>query len=680
MTKRALIDAALAWAEAGVPVFPTAKDKRPITENGHKDASTDPAVIERLFAASGAWGIGGAMGRESGLFAVDSDHYKPGDAGASAAAFVASLQSEGLLPKTRVHTTQSGGTHYLFRSSTDWPNCKPCAGVEVKGEGGYIILPPTPGYTVLEEGVAKAPKGLILRLNAARAQASATASNALKQRVLEGEDFHDSLTLLAARMAAAGTPPERVQAELLDLLAGSVARDPAHPRHDRWINLYQDRSKELSRLVFSAEAKFNPDTAAQALREAAAGKFGTVIPQPASFFVAPTGAQEEEDPVQYDGAEWPFAKDRGYFGHEDVDVLDQQFVVYPILVENETTLISAEPKAGKTLVAQTIAMHIAAGMDLGEMKVYERRPVIYFALESQVAIKKRIKAWKKTHDPKNDLFNEANFQMYVAEMPVNLMDKEVRAKVAKKIAAADLWFQNEGAAPIGAIVIDTLTKAMPGGDQNSVEDTSLVFEIIQEIREMGVRAPVVFIHHNRKDSGAPRGSSNILAEPDTLLTLAKNTETDQLHLKIYMARSIDDDMEFVFDVRSVNLGKTQQGYDIEAPVLFPAAVVRSADDKVVEDLKIEMAYTTMFKELVALGVGTHPIKAVHSHLRTSLPDDLYGRVKTVWASSPEYLDFFTTIVPVTGRSYAGHNILPVVQKDRNKLPKLVSVEVRRLAG
>jgi hypothetical protein len=83
-----LLDAALDWAEAGIPVFPTGEDKRPLTRHGHKDASTDPDTIAEMFAEAGAraHGIGGRMGKAAGLLAIDADTYKPGEAGASARA------------------------------------------------------------------------------------------------------------------------------------------------------------------------------------------------------------------------------------------------------------------------------------------------------------------------------------------------------------------------------------------------------------------------------------------------------------------------------------------------------------------------------------------------------------------------------------------------------------------
>ena len=66
-TADALIEAAIEWAEAGVPVFPTGDDKRPLTENGFYDASLDADTITAMFKSAGnrLHGIGGRMGAAS---------------------------------------------------------------------------------------------------------------------------------------------------------------------------------------------------------------------------------------------------------------------------------------------------------------------------------------------------------------------------------------------------------------------------------------------------------------------------------------------------------------------------------------------------------------------------------------------------------------------------------------
>ena len=673
-----LIEEALWWAEAGVPVFPTGEDKRPLTRNGHKDASTGEETVRGLFEQAGAraYGIGGRMGREAGLFAIDADIYKPGDAGESAAAFVARLQQRGLLPETRTHRTRNGGVHYLLRSKTDWPNVNPASGVEVKGEGGYIILPPSPGYTVEREGLADAPPALIAELESARSALSGRSIDVLKAAVLRGDDFHDPLMQIAAKLAADGLQMEHVQAELMNSLSASVAMAPTHPRHDRWRALVENKSGELSRIVESANRKFNWAAASDALREAAGGVFTAAAPPPYVDEVTPVSVPSVRD---YAAGGFPFEGCRGYFAQEPLNVLEQRFVMYPILSEKEVTLISADPKAGKTLVSQTIAMHIASGLDLAALKVAEQRPVIYFALESQVAIRKRMEAWVAHHDPDGARGLKEKMQMYVYEGGLNLLDEAVRQDLANRLAATELWFKEQhDTDDLGAIVIDTLTKAMPGGDQNSVEDTSAVFDIIEKIRAVGLVAPVIIIHHNTKGTVSPRGSGNIQAEPDTLLTVAKNADTGQLHMRVLMARSIDDTQSFVFDISTVRLGTTAQGYEVTAPVLTPA-VATAAPNDLTQSFRMLPLYERI-KDVAKNGAVSN--KALHALLKEApeLGSD-YDKWKDRRADTASLNRYWLTLFPPGGLAVdladGAYHFAPMTHMNRLNEQLVGAIMVRR---
>ena len=679
-----LIEAAIEWAEAGVPVFPTGDDKRPLTANGFYDASTDPVTITKMFEDAGSrlHGIGGRMGAASGLFAIDADTYKEGDAGAAARDYIASLLDRGMLPDTRVHATRNGGRHYIFRAE-EFPNCKPSKGVEVKGEGGYIILPPSPGYTVEREGVAKAPPVLLDSLKAARAAQSATSIDALKKHILSGDDFHDSLTQLAAKLSAAGEPMESVQATLMGLMNASVAASPKHPRHDRWEPIMADKGGELTRIVSSGHAKYNTASKTDGLREAAPAWLKDMA---ATMFPA-IREETTQLPVvraaDY-GDEFPFARSRGYFGHEKLDVLSEEFIMHPIYHASEVTLISADPKAGKTLVSQTLAMHIAAGIDFDDtLTVKDRRPVLYFALESQTAIRKRLVAWKKRHDPLNNRFvDETTFPFYTVEDSLNLLDETVRINLVEKIKAADAWWQNKGEKEIGVIVIDTLTKAMPGGDQNSVEDTSSVFDIIAKIKDAGIKASVVIIHHNTKNGGGPRGSSNIQAEPDTLLTLNKNDETGQLELRILMARSIDDEKTFYFDVETELLGISDQGYEITAPVLVAAdPPVATAGKDATATLQTEMTYKPLYEAVADYGVGVWSLKRMHAHLKTALHGTgLYDKASLLRTDSSDLSALFMALFPAGGKNVKDKNITLETARNRYGVPIVNFFNIRQFAA
>ena len=150
-----LADAAVAL---GLPVFPCGADKRPLTDHGFKDASTDPEAIRTAFARTGTAMIGVPTGEMTGFVAVDID-VKDGRSGA---AWLDANTHR--LPPTRTIRTTSGGQHLYFR----WPGPvrnsvgRIAAGVDVRGDGGYVIVPPSPGYSVADDApVAEAPDWLL---------------------------------------------------------------------------------------------------------------------------------------------------------------------------------------------------------------------------------------------------------------------------------------------------------------------------------------------------------------------------------------------------------------------------------------------------------------------------------------------------------------------------------------
>ncbi len=57
------------------------------------------------------------------------------------------------LPETRTHQTPSGGRHLLFRHVSGICNSagRIAPGIDVRGTGGYVIAPPSPGYRIVSD-------------------------------------------------------------------------------------------------------------------------------------------------------------------------------------------------------------------------------------------------------------------------------------------------------------------------------------------------------------------------------------------------------------------------------------------------------------------------------------------------------------------------------------------------
>lgn len=136
---------ALKYAEKGFAVFPLREGgKEPLTENGCKDASRDPEAVRKWWQRWPRANIAIATGSPSGgLVVVDVDvDEEKGVYGNDSLRLWESKFSP--LPATLAAITGRGGAHYYFRSPLELRNrAGVLEGVDVRGEGGYVVAPPS---------------------------------------------------------------------------------------------------------------------------------------------------------------------------------------------------------------------------------------------------------------------------------------------------------------------------------------------------------------------------------------------------------------------------------------------------------------------------------------------------------------------------------------------------------
>lgn len=111
--------------------------KHPMTLHGVKDASLDPEQLQAWAAQYPKSNLGLAL--SDGLVAVDTDPRNGGDV-----VLETLIETHGELPDTVLAMTGGGGTHHLFfnRTGRRLPG-KLGKGVDLKGEGGYIVVEPS---------------------------------------------------------------------------------------------------------------------------------------------------------------------------------------------------------------------------------------------------------------------------------------------------------------------------------------------------------------------------------------------------------------------------------------------------------------------------------------------------------------------------------------------------------
>ena len=180
-----LVAAALDYAALGWAVFPCSPiNKQPLIEHGFKAASTDPETIKAWFRKWPNAMLAVATGAASGVVVLDVD--RDDEKGLHGEASLAGLLNGASLPPdlTAVRTPR-GGRHIYFRypEGVTIRNSagKLGPGLDVRGEGGYVIVPPSvmsdgKAYTWLSQATLNAmPEWLLDRIAALKGQCQKSA-------------------------------------------------------------------------------------------------------------------------------------------------------------------------------------------------------------------------------------------------------------------------------------------------------------------------------------------------------------------------------------------------------------------------------------------------------------------------------------------------------------------------
>lgn len=141
-------------------VFPCKKDKTPLLKSWQTVATDDSTAHANWHDSFPGHLIGAPTGRENGFVVVDLDekHGAP-----------ARLPSLGL-PDTLTVRTQSGGLHLYFEYPffDEIRNKQAVDGIpgfDIRGEGGYVIVPPSEGYEVIRDiAMAELPEVWLQKL------------------------------------------------------------------------------------------------------------------------------------------------------------------------------------------------------------------------------------------------------------------------------------------------------------------------------------------------------------------------------------------------------------------------------------------------------------------------------------------------------------------------------------
>tara|TARA_B100000315_G_scaffold247552_1_gene276399 strand:- start:1227 stop:1859 length:633 start_codon:yes stop_codon:yes gene_type:complete len=173
---------------------------------------------------------------------------------------------------------------------------------------------------------------------------------------------------------------------------------------------------------------------------------------------------------------------------EVMQLPDPKQIIKGWLIENGLSVWFGEPKCTKSFLMTATALSVARGTDWFGRKV-SRGLVIYVVAEGQSGMKNRIKAFLQRHQIEDE---DIPFHMVMASVDLLQPDADT--------AGIIYWVKQieiETELKCKMVVIDTLSRTMAGGNENSPEDMTQFIQNCDRIRERA-EAHVAVVHHTPK--------------------------------------------------------------------------------------------------------------------------------------------------------------------------------------
>lgn len=214
-------------------------------------------------------------------------------------------------------------------------------------------------------------------------------------------------------------------------------------------------------------------------------------------------------------------------------------------------VIYGPSSSGKSFLVLDLLQSIAFGRDWFGHKV-KQCAVTYVALEGEAGVAGRIKAYVTRHG------SVSSDVGYVAE-PFTLLKVDDINDLAKAILAA-------GNADV--VVVDTLSRAISGLDENDSKAMGLIIAAAKILQEL-LGGLLLFIHHTGKDAArGMRGHSSLHAAVDCAIEVKRSGDNREW----VIAKSKDgaDGASHSFTLEVVPLGVDSDGDPITSCIVVPS--------------------------------------------------------------------------------------------------------------
>lgn len=525
--------------------------------------------------------MGILTGRASkNIFVIDLDDHK----GPSAAEWwrgVLSKHNHSIEPETWRQNTGGGGRQILFQARADWkaPTNRTPIGVDIRGQGGFAVMPSSlhengkyyawsQGCAPFEIPIADAPEWLLNEVDALVGEyggdTSSTAQHKSERTASPQNDFDSFGNRVDGRETYMA---DCVWFSICELYRDSpiipsepqqrILAEQAYVRYERGVRsrLTGSEKTELLEKEGRGPAEFWRKWRATMKKWETAVAAEANKPRPSSTFRESTSSSSGAEYNQADfetesaKAEEKAKQDpKAIFEFLDVmqikNMADPKWLVSGMVIEEALGFVFGPPGSLKTFLTLSLGLSFSVGMpDWWGRKVERQGAVIYISSEGQGDLKFRIQAWEQ----KNKVLSDDS-PFFLIRQTINFMKPDDVGKLLATVQA----IVDRSQMPIAAVFVDTVSRVLPGADENLQKDMTLFVAACDAVRQR-FKTTVIGVHHTSR-SGNMRGSTVFPGAGDFLIEVNREEGAKHGFIKAAKIKAAEDGWEQHFKVEEIQLG------------------------------------------------------------------------------------------------------------------------------
>jgi hypothetical protein len=238
-----------------------------------------------------------------------------------------------------------------------------------------------------------------------------------------------------------------------------------------------------------------------------------------------------------------------FIHHDDIGDSEGAFdFVEDVFTDGASSVVYGAPGDGKTFFMLDLGAHVATGHEW-QGKEVEKGAVLYIALEGKKGAENRIKAMKR----RGILPDGAPF--FLCYSSVNLLHPDHPEAIKRLIENVS----ERAGILVRLVIIDTMARAMAGGDENSGKDMTAAVETIDAARK-ATGAHINVVHHSGKDTErGGRGHSSLKGAIDTEIQITCNDCGIIRTATVKKQRDLEKIPPLCFSLEVVEVGFNRRG-------------------------------------------------------------------------------------------------------------------------